>query len=93
MNAEAQEAALRSYETQNKIQRRSDSKDKKSRRKEKHRSHKKSVDKSNKKTTKPEKRTVETRPSAQIAPKSYLGSALKKVGEKQRYRHEPSSWS
>ena len=89
LDIDAQAAALESFKDQNDAQDPSSgrkSRQKKSRSKDNSRRHtKKSTDK-----RKHPRRHAETQPSAQIAPKSYLGAALKTIDRSQRSRRDRS---
>ena len=97
LNVEAQAAALRSYKDQSKATKESSKKRRHSRDKRVRSSHQdrdkgEKLHKHSSKKHKESRRPPEIRPAAQIAPRSYLGAALKTVGRHQgiRFPSKPS---
>lgn len=91
LDVEAQAAVLESYEAQQSKRLQKHSKEKKSRRKEKSLPRDDERPDHSKESTKRSKRhsgrPIESQPAAQIAPKSYLGAALKGVGRSRKTNH------
>jgi hypothetical protein len=94
LDIDAQMAALKSYKAQLKARKRSQKKENR-RRKRSQSVHREDEQGKKSKKSKHSKRPAESQPVAQIAPKSYLGAALKNIGRSRNPRTptEPSSSS